>query len=72
MLAKIFTEHEFDVVMEYVRTTDVITDRSLVYVWTAMDLEVTTSRDFVFSDVGRILFLSGPSPKISRRIVSIY
>jgi len=39
MLAKIFTEHEYNVVMEYVRSTDVITDRSLVYVWTAMDLE---------------------------------
>jgi len=39
VLAKIFTEHEYRVVMEYIRSSDVITDRSLVYVWTSMDVE---------------------------------
>jgi len=45
VLVKIFTEHEYRTVMDYIRSSDVITDRSQVYVWTAMDLQGFSEHD---------------------------
>merc|ERR550534_408352 len=36
-LAEIYTEHEYNTVMDYIRSSDIITDRSLIYVWTGMN-----------------------------------
>jgi len=38
-LAEIFSEEEYTAVMEYIQSTDIMTDRAVVYVWTGMDLE---------------------------------
>ena len=39
-LTTITTEHQYQAVLEYIRSSDVITDRSLIYVWTGYNLTV--------------------------------
>ena len=41
VLAKISTEHQYNSVMEYIRSSDVITDQSVIHVWTGCSLEVS-------------------------------